>query len=117
VRLRVAEQAQREIKDCFNEMSARVYAVLRRLSQGDDPLAEDVLHETFIKAWKNWPVLRDLTEEKRAGWLIEVAVNTAMDVFRRNETAREKMPEVWTCYHPPESAWNSYGYGEPPTVF
>jgi RNA polymerase sigma factor (sigma-70 family) len=84
-------------------MSARIHAALRRFSQGDGQLAEDVAHETFIKAWKDWHVLRDLTEEERAGWLIQVAVNTAVDVFRHNRTAREKMPDVWACYHPPES--------------
>ena len=56
-----------------------------------------------MKAWEAWNVLRDLTEEERAGWLIRVAVNTAVDVFRHNKTAREKMPEVWACYRPPEA--------------
>jgi hypothetical protein len=45
------------------------------------------VHETFIKAWKCWGTLRGLTEEERAGWLIRVAVNTAVDVFRSNRTA------------------------------
>jgi RNA polymerase sigma-70 factor (ECF subfamily) len=91
-----------EVKDCFKAMSARVHATLRRLTRGDHQLAEDLVHETFIKAWKNWPVLRDLTEEERAGWLIRVAVNTAVDTFRHNKTACEKAPEVWARYRPPE---------------
>ena len=92
-----------EIKDCFKSMSARVYATLCRLTRGDDQLAEDVVRQTFRKAWEDWRTLRDLTEEERAGWLIQVAINTAVDVFRHNRTAREKMPEVWACYRPPES--------------
>ena len=92
-----------EVKDCYKSMSARVYATLRRVTSGDDQLAEDVLQETFRKAWEAWHTLRDLTEEERGGWLIRVAVNTAVDVFRHNRTAREKMPEVWAGYCPPES--------------
>jgi RNA polymerase sigma-70 factor (ECF subfamily) len=92
-----------EVRDCFKAMSTRVHATLRRLTRGDHQLAEDLVHETFIKAWDNWHVLRDLTEEERAGWLIRVAVNTAVDVFRHNKTACEKAPEVWARYRPPES--------------
>lgn len=92
-----------EMKDCFKTMSARVHATLRRLTRGDHQLAEDLVHETFIKAWEDWHILRDLTEEERAGWLIRVAVHTAVDVFRHNKTAREKLPKVWAHCRPPES--------------
>jgi RNA polymerase sigma-70 factor, ECF subfamily len=92
-----------EIKDCFSTMSARVYATLRRLTRGDHQLAEDLVHDTFIKAWENWSNLRELTEEERVGWLMQVAVYTAVDVFRQNKTAREKMPAIWSHCRPPES--------------
>lgn len=99
----ISPDYRHEVRDCFKTMSARIHATVRRLTQGDHQLAEDLVHETFIKAWENWHNLRDLTEEERAGWLTQVAVNTAVDVFRHNKTAREKAPEVWAHYRPPES--------------
>lgn len=73
---------QDEIKDCFKTMSGRVYTTLRRLTQGDQQLSEDLVQETFQMACRNWQDLRELTEEERAGWLTRVAINTAIDVFR-----------------------------------
>lgn len=91
-----------ELKDCFKAMSGDVYATLRRLTRGDEQLSEDLVQETFRKAWERWDDLRDLTQEERGRWLTRVAVNTAISVFRRDERAREKMPMVWANYHPPE---------------
>ena len=93
---------QDEIKDCFKTMSGRVYTTLRRLTQGDQQLSEDLVQETFQMACRNWQDLRELTEEERAGWLTRVAINTAIDVFRRNKTAKENLPQLWACYRPPE---------------
>ena len=46
----------------------------------DAPLAEDVLQETFLRAWRKWP-LRPDTEK---AWLVRVAMNLCRDQQRRS---------------------------------
>jgi RNA polymerase sigma-70 factor (ECF subfamily) len=89
-----------EIKDCFRTTSAQVHRYLHQLTQGDEELCDDLVQETFHKAAKRWPVLRDLTEKERIAWLIRVAHDAAIDVFRRNNTRQEKWPQVRARYQP-----------------
>jgi RNA polymerase sigma factor (sigma-70 family) len=87
-----------EIIDCYRAMSKRVRRFLRVLTQGDKALTDDLVQMTFEKAWKNWPELHALSDEEREGWLKRVASNTAVDVFRRGSTAKEKLPSVHEYY-------------------
>src|SRR5690606_31718130 len=52
-----------------------------RLLNGDRAAAEDVLQETWVRAWRH---LGQLTEQKGSvrGWLTRVAHNLAMDQHR-----------------------------------
>ncbi|WP_300267713.1 sigma-70 family RNA polymerase sigma factor [Microbacterium sp.] len=52
-----------------------------RLLNGDRPAAEDVVQETWVRAWKH---LEQLAEQKGSvrGWLLRVAHNIAMDQHR-----------------------------------
>jgi RNA polymerase sigma factor (sigma-70 family) len=79
-------------------MSERVRRFLRALTQGDKALTDDLVQMTFEKAWKNWPELHGLSGQEREGWLRRVASNTAIDVFRRGSTAKEKLPDVHEHY-------------------
>jgi RNA polymerase sigma-70 factor, ECF subfamily len=103
----VSEQDQPEyadeIMECFRLMSGKLHKFLRAPTQGDKALADDLVQETFVKAWKNWPVLRGLSEEERGNWLIAVAFRTAVDAFRRGTTARAKLPQVYMRYGPAEA--------------
>ena len=91
-----------EATDCFRSMSGRVHGFLRRLTQGDTDLSDELLQETFRKAWQNWSELRDLTKNERSSWLIGVALKTAVDAFRHEETTREKWPQVCVRFAPSE---------------
>ncbi|MFC4109440.1 sigma-70 family RNA polymerase sigma factor [Micromonospora zhanjiangensis] len=63
---------------------------LSRLTLGDRDLAEDLLQETFLRAWRNMDVLPD-DVEKVGGWLYTVARNVAIDAARAR---RARPPEV-----------------------
>lgn len=92
-----------EIEECFKAAAPRVYRVVLRFAQGDRELAAGLVQETFREATQKWSELRVMEEEKRIAWLIRVAVNRAIDVFRRGETERRKRPQVHMRYEPAET--------------
>ena len=94
---------RQEIEDCFKSLSGPVHGFLRRLTRGDEELSEDLVQETFKEATQHWHKLRDRTEKEREAWLISVACNTAVDVFRRGQTARNKRPQIRDLYSPAET--------------
>lgn len=99
----ILPEYRQEIEDFFRSMSTSVYRYLYRLTLKDEQLSEDLVQETFRKAAQSWHELRGLTEEKRLAWLKTVAFNTATDVFRHEETARENRPLIRERYMPAEA--------------
>jgi RNA polymerase sigma-70 factor (ECF subfamily) len=65
--------------DCFvreHAQAVRRYA----LSLTRDPwTADDVLQETFLRAWKYWPTFRG--KSTREAWVIRICRNVAFDVL------------------------------------
>ena len=71
-------------REAFDKVVSRYgLQVLRtaRLIVRDEALAEDVVQETFLKAWRSFDTLRD--QEDPAGWLNRIAVNESISVWRR----------------------------------
>lgn len=56
-----------------------LYFILKNVSNKN--IAEDLLHEVFIKAYKNIDSLEE--EEKIQSWLYKIASNTITDYFRK----------------------------------
>lgn len=94
---------RKEIEECYRATAPRVYRVLLRLGQGDHDLAAAQVQETFREATPKWSELRAMDKEIRTKWLIRVAVNSAIDVFRHGETERRKRPQVRMRYEPVET--------------
>lgn len=68
------------IEQLYDEYHGPILRHLERLVQ-ERETAEDLCHETFIKALRNWS---DLENEAAArGWLYRIATNTAYDYLRR----------------------------------
>jgi RNA polymerase sigma-70 factor (ECF subfamily) len=63
---------------------------LTRLTLGDRDLAEDLLQETLLRAWRNLDLL-SVNIEKIGPWLYTVARNVAIDAARAR---RARPPEV-----------------------
>ena len=66
-----------------------------RLILNDDDLAQDIVQETFLKAWKH----ADFSRESEKSWLVRVAVNLCHDYHRSrwwrhvdHNTEIEKLP-------------------------
>jgi len=74
---------QMEFTVFFDEMYDRTVAVARRMT-GDQRRAEDIASEAFTRAYVYWGRLND--DSRRAGWVIRVATNLAIDAARRRPT-------------------------------
>ncbi len=77
----------------FRRESGRMVAVLTRLFGVHNlALAEDVVQDAFLRALEVWQ-FRGLPENP-AAWLMAAAKNRALDVLRRERTARRFAPEL-----------------------
>ncbi|HEX8863491.1 MAG TPA: sigma-70 family RNA polymerase sigma factor [Actinomycetes bacterium] len=101
----------------FREEAGRLAASVMRVL-GDFDAAEEVVQDTLLAAWEQWPV--DGVPERPAAWLWTVARRRAVDLLRRDVRYRQKLalaawpaeppgePEVddgrlrlvFTCCHP-----------------
>ncbi len=90
----IAPPTPEELRRVVDKHAAAVYRVA--LSVVRDPaLAEDVVQETMLKAWRRSPVPRG--EEIPRSWLLRVARNTAISLLRtRREDIRspDTIPEA-----------------------
>jgi RNA polymerase sigma-70 factor (ECF subfamily) len=74
-----------DLRAVINRHAAAVYRVARSIVH-DPALADDVVQETMLKAWRNSPVPPG--EEIPRNWLLKVARNTAISLLR---TRREDL--------------------------
>jgi len=74
-----------------HEAGRMLSALLRVFSVHNMELAEDAVQDTLLRALETWK-LRGLPHDPRA-WLIRAARNRAVDVIRRERTARRFAPD------------------------
>lgn len=65
----------------FDEHRSVVFARTLHLTRGDAGWAEDVVQETFLRAWRRWDRMTSEHGQVRA-WLMRVAHNLVMDGYR-----------------------------------
>jgi RNA polymerase sigma-70 factor (ECF subfamily) len=70
----------RAFEALYRRHSRRVYAVVWRLAGGQAARAEDLVQESFIRAWQALPAFR--FESAFSTWLHRLAVNTALMELR-----------------------------------
>jgi RNA polymerase sigma factor (sigma-70 family) len=98
----------------FRHEFGRIVATLTRLFGVNNlALAEDVTRDAFCRAMETWK-LRGLPDNPSA-WLMATAKNRALDIFRRERTARTFEPELtrfleseWTLVPTVEEAFSTY---------
>lgn len=80
--------ASRDLAEIYRLHGRSVHVYLRTLTNGDAHLAEDILQETFLRAWRT-PRLAHQPESARP-WLVTVARNLVVDRVRhRNRRPQE----------------------------
>lgn len=71
--------------DVFSEHRLRVHGLVRRFISDPD-LADDVVQETFLRAWRALPRFRG--DAAVSTWLHRIAVNTALTARRKASQQR-----------------------------
>lgn len=84
---KLAKQAQNGDAIAFGQIydhfAQRLFRFIKQ-KISDQAQAEDILQETFIKAWKGLPKLTiHESDSKFSAWLFKVAKNTINDYFRK----------------------------------
>ena len=83
-----------EIEDhLFRREAGHLVAALTRIfGLGNLTLAEDVVQDAFCRALEVWPIRG--VPDNPAAWLMATARHRAIDVIRRERTARTFAPDV-----------------------
>ena len=63
---------------------------LRRLTAGDEMLADDLAQETFIRAWQHLSSFRQLSGFET--WLLRIAYRVFLDEMRKEKTPPSTLP-------------------------
>ncbi|WP_064743109.1 sigma-70 family RNA polymerase sigma factor [Pseudonocardia spinosispora] len=88
-----ADDAGERLESLVNEYRGAVFAYARQLTRGDDGWAEDVLQETFLRAWQHSERLTPEYGSVR-GWLMRVAHNLVMDGYRSARMRHDESLDV-----------------------
>ena len=73
---------RREFESIVREYSEQLYWQIRRIVLTHDD-ANDVLQNTFLKAWNGFDNFHG--ESKVSTWLSRIAINESLDLLRRNK--------------------------------
>nr|WP_276516667.1 RNA polymerase sigma factor [Fictibacillus nanhaiensis] len=79
----------------------RVYTIAFKISR-DVHLTEDIIQETFIKAYKKLDSVLD--PNKMGPWLSSIASHTAIDFMRKGKRANETLTD-YNAYNQTENNW------------
>lgn len=93
----VARAASEGDRDAFRALVERTAPVVYRValrSVGDRADADDVVQETFVRAWRSLDSLRD--HGAALGWLCRIASNVAADLHRARGRRRARSLDLST---------------------
>jgi RNA polymerase sigma factor (sigma-70 family) len=77
---RIAAGDRNALGQLYDRWGPQVYALARRLS-GDPALAEDIVHEAFLKLWRKASSY-DPARGRPATWILHLAYTTGVDLLR-----------------------------------
>ena len=79
------------VEQLFRHSAGRIVATLARvLGPARLDVAEEAVQEAMVRALQRWPYAG--VPDNPAGWLYQVARNTAVDLVRHDEVVRAKLP-------------------------
>jgi RNA polymerase sigma-70 factor (ECF subfamily) len=86
-------QVDRLVEHLFRHQAGRIVTTLTKILGVDHlELAEDVVQETLLKALRHWPFSG--APQNPAGWILQTAKNSAIDVLRRAAIFRGKEEQI-----------------------
>ena len=89
VTARIPAKYLEEIDECARCHMDLLYRFLFRFTRGDHALSEDLVQQVLMQAAENWADLRGLDSSNLRDRLYLLATRRAVDMFRKNEVARE----------------------------
>jgi RNA polymerase sigma-70 factor (ECF subfamily) len=93
----VADQSDALLRALYDQHAAVLWSFVMPLTGGDRMMAQDVVQETMLRAWRHPDVLAQSQRSARS-WLFTVAHRIVIDEWRRGRTTREVLsdspPEV-----------------------
>jgi RNA polymerase sigma-70 factor (ECF subfamily) len=81
------------LRELYEQNRQKVFSLAYQYA-GNREDAEDILQETFIKAFNNIRTFRLEEETRFAPWLFRVGVNCSIDYLRRNKARRAELGEA-----------------------
>ena len=75
--------ATRTPSGCWSSRPSPTWNSVGRLILRDQELARDAVQETYLRAWRDLPGLRD--PDRFDAWLHRLIVNACLDVLRRRK--------------------------------
>ena len=84
----MAESPAALMQQLHDEHAAALWGYCLRLTGGDRMRAEDVVQETLLRAWRNFPALDESHGSVRA-WLFRVSRNIVIDEWRTKRSQSE----------------------------
>jgi RNA polymerase sigma-70 factor (ECF subfamily) len=90
------------LRELFEQNKKRVYALAFRYARNRED-AEDILQETFIKAFRRLETYRLGRETSFSAWLFRVGINCSIDYLRRHKERRAELGEEILGTVPSES--------------
>lgn len=94
-RLRDEHTARRAFSEVIGIYSQPLYRQIRRIVQNHDD-ANDVLQNTFMKAWASLPAFRG--EARLTTWLFKIAINESITFLAREQRRRSLSDAEMTQY-------------------
>ena len=79
----LANRNMKGMEILYDNYSSALYGVIFRIIQKDE-IAEDVLQDTFLKIWNNFPQY-DAAKGRLFTWMINIGRNQAIDKVRSKD--------------------------------
>lgn len=88
--IKLAQEGNREaMRLLFEENKKRIFSLAYQYAKNAED-AEDILQETFIKAYRSLRRFNIQDGNSFAPWLCRIGINCSLDYLRRNKTKKEK---------------------------
>lgn len=88
---RKSEIVSRWYKEYFNMLLKNSYNIVK-----DDELAEDMVHNTFVKVINNFQKINNLSDNARAAYIIGINKNVCLDYLRKQIVEMDHIEELYS---------------------
>jgi RNA polymerase sigma-70 factor (ECF subfamily) len=88
------------LEGCYRARAPDLFGYASWITQGDEKLAQDLVHDAFVAAAGRWREMREWDAERQGRWLAGTVHNLAVTSFRRAGLDHRKREEVWERYRP-----------------